>query len=515
MARLERLSWWLIVTALVWFAAGGILGLFLPALQAFAPQGGAARLYTIALTGHGVAFVFGGLFQLMAGLSLLQARSCMEETGSSPPRLLPRWLYGLLNGGLILLALANLQGFAPSYTLMYPLPTVGPARGMWGRGPLIVAFVGIALVLLAVLYLYPVALARTMWGRLYPSRMQWGRMRRDPGMLGMAAYIGMMPTLGLPVFLLAAVVFAVVLGLLQPEQLPSWCRIPLGPLLPQIRPEVDPWPFNVAFWLFAHNLMEAMGIMALAAVYTLIPLYTRAPTPRLYSPGMGVLAVGLYTLSAIPAFGHHLYTMISTSPPWSTALAQAASWLTGFAAAFTAFNIGATLWRDGLRLHPAPLFVLGGFLLYLIDGFVALQLATRAWNLRLHGTLYVTAHTMTILIAVGMIWLGMLYHHHPGLRGWPLEARRGFLHAGLTFLGALGMFYTLLRAGAEGIPRRAYPWPGDGPGFGVAMLLFGVLFALAQILFAVHLLRPPQLAASAPRLFPSGEPSPSLQQRPA
>jgi hypothetical protein len=37
--------------------------------------------------------------------------------------------------------------------------------------------------------------------------------------------------------------------------------------------------------------------------------------------------------------------------------------------------------------------VLGGFLLYLIDGFVALQLATRAWNLRLHGTLYVTAHT--------------------------------------------------------------------------------------------------------------------------
>lgn len=489
MRYLDRTPWWFIVAGLIWSALGGSFGLLLPALQTFAPGGIAARLYTIALTGHGVAFVFGGLFQLMVGLSLTQARSCMEEGAHPSHPLLPRLLLGILNGGLILLALANLLGFAPSYTLMYPLPTSGVARGLWGREALILAFVGIALLLLAVLYLYPVALAREMFGRLFPSRAQWRRLWSDPGMLGMSAYIGLMPILGLPVFLLAAVLFLIVLGLLRPEQLPTWFRVlPRGGPV-ELSPEVDPWPFNLAFWLFAHNLMEAMGIMALAAVYVLVPLYTRATTPRLYSPHMGVLAVGLYSLSAIPAFGHHLYTMISTSSPAFPLLAQSASWLTGFAAAFTAFNIGATLWRDGLRPQPAVLLVLGGFLLYLMDGFVALQLATRAWNLQLHGTLYVTAHTMTILIAVGMIWLGMLYHHHPTLRGWVLEARQGYLHGGLTFLSTLGMFYTMLVAGAAGTPRRAYPWPGGGTAYGAALLIFGLLFALGQLVLAHNLLR--------------------------
>jgi len=501
MVRPERISWWFVVTALIWFALGGAFGLLLPVLQAFAPGETAARLYTIALTGHGVALVFGGLFQLMVGLSLAQARACMAEDPRATDRPLPRLLYGLLNGGLIALALANLQGFAPSYTLMYPLPTVGPLRGLWGYGPLILAFIGLAVVLLAVLYLYPATLADSMFGRLYPSRAQWRGLWRDPGMLGMSAYVFLMPPLGLPILLLATVVFLIVLGLIRPEQLPAWCRLSLPGLPSAIRSEIDPWPFNLAFWLFAHNLMEAMGIMALAAVYALIPMYTRASTPRLYSPRMGVLAVGLYSLSAIPAFGHHLYTMVSTAPPGFPALAQAASWLTGFAAAFTAFNIGATLWRDGLRPHPAPLWVLGGFVLYLIDGFVALQLSTRAWNLRLHGTLYVTAHTMTILIAVGMIWMGMLYHHHPRLRGWTLGNREGYWHAGFTFISALGMFYTMLAAGAKGIPRRAYPWPSGGLEYGLPMLLFGLLFALAQLMFLRNLLRGP-----GPQPIPQGSP---------
>ncbi|MBO9360815.1 MAG: hypothetical protein J7452_01280 [Thermoflexus sp.] len=57
MARSEWLSRRLIVAARVWFTAGGILGLFLPALQAFAFHENAARLRAIALIGHRVASV--------------------------------------------------------------------------------------------------------------------------------------------------------------------------------------------------------------------------------------------------------------------------------------------------------------------------------------------------------------------------------------------------------------------------------------------------------------------------
>jgi cytochrome c oxidase subunit 1 len=113
----------------------------------------------------------------------------------------------------------------------------------------------------------------------------------------MAIYALVMPILGLPVFLFAIVVFLVALDLISPE------TIPLA---------TSPRSFSVAFWLFAHNLMEAMGIMTLGALYALVPRYTRSG--KLYSPRLAAVAMVRYTMAAIPAFGHHLYTWVTNSP---------------------------------------------------------------------------------------------------------------------------------------------------------------------------------------------------------
>jgi len=468
MERRSRYPWLLVATSFVWFAVGGAMGLLLPSFQASSAPS-LMRPYTVLLTGHGVAMTFGGLFQLMAGLSLARAGACAggRRWGALAPL-----LYGSLNGGMALLAVADLLGFAPSYVLMYPLPVVAVTKGLWSEGGLILGFVGVALLLVALLLAYPAVLARAMWGRLLPSLGDLRRLLQDPGMLGMSAYFFLMPLLGLPVLVFAGAVFLAVLGLVNLETVGFASR---------------PLNFNIAFWLFAHNLMEAMGIMALASLYSLVPLYTRSPVPRLFSPRMGVVAVLIYSVSAITAFGHHLYTMVSTQPVVLTYNAQAMSWLTGWAAGLTAFNIGATLWRDGLRPSPAVLFLLGGFGLYLADGLVALQLSTRPWNLTLHGTLYVTAHTMTILKAVLLVWLGVLYHHLPDLVGRSLEERLGYLHAGLSLVGALGTFYAFLWAGAEGIPRRAFPWPAGGQAIAWPLLAFGLFFAVGQAVLLANL----------------------------
>ncbi|MBO9360816.1 MAG: hypothetical protein J7452_01285 [Thermoflexus sp.] len=176
--------------------------------------------------------------------------------------------------------------------------------------------------------------------------------------------------------------------------------------------------------------------------------------------------------------------------------------------------MGATLWWDGLQLHPAPRFVLGGFLLYRIDGFVALQLAAQARNLGLHGTLHVAAHAMTTLIAVGMIWLGMLYPHRPRLRGWALKARQGFLHAGLILLAALRMFGTILWAGAEGIPCPGCVAGGGPMVWGRQAAAWGALRACLGPICG----QSPSAAPARDRCLspsPSGGAFPSFQQRPA
>ncbi|MBO9386570.1 MAG: hypothetical protein J7453_09045 [Thermomicrobium sp.] len=62
------------------------------------------------------------------------------------------------------------------------------------------------------------------------------------------------------------------------------------------------------------------------------------------------------------------------------------------------------------------------------------------------------------------------------------------------------MFFSLLIAGVAGLPRRAYPWlPGEGT-YAVPLLLFGLIFALAQFVFLWNLLRSERAAAWAPGL---------------
>lgn len=214
----------------------------------------------------------------------------------------------------------------------------------------------------------------------------------------------------------------------------------------------------------------------------------------------------LYTTAAIPSFGHHLYTWITSNPEALKNVSRATSWATGFiAATLTAFNLGLTVWRNGLRIRPAPLMLLGGLLLYLINGFVTLELSTPAWNLQLHGTLYATAHTMTILTAVLLIFLGVTYHYYPALRERALDDRLGFYHGAFTFTAALAMFFTLLVAGVAGLPRRAYPWlPGEGV-YAIPILLFGLLFATGQVLFLVNLLRTERGLVPAPAPSPAAE----------
>jgi cytochrome c oxidase subunit 1 len=218
------------------------------------------------------------------------------------------------------------------------------------------------------------------------------------GMAGMLPYIFIIPPIGTAITLAALLIGTALLGL-----------VPLG----SIGWALQYLNFNYSFWIFAHNLMEAMGIMAISTVYWLIPRYTVSGAGgtgvrTLYSEKLGLFAVVFYPTAAIIAFPHHLFTMPTSQPQGLRYTGQVASWLTGFGAAFSVFNVLATSYVFGLRLTPASLAALLGFGLYIADGFLAMQLGTIGWAIRLHGTYAATAHLMTILLAVTLIWIGAL-----------------------------------------------------------------------------------------------------------
>lgn len=229
--------------------------------------------------------------------------------------------------------------------------------------------------------------------------------------------------------------------------------------------------------------------MAIGTVYWLTPRYTavlgssEGVEPRLYSEKLGIFAIVFYSAAAIMAFPHHLFTMPTSQPVGLSYTGQIASWLTGFGAAFSVFNVLATAYAFGLRLTPASLAAMLGFAVYIVDGFLAMQLGTIGWAYRLHGTYTVTAHLMTILLAVSLIWIGALYHSYRLLFGTDVNRRLAYIHIVLTSVAALGLFYTMALMGGSGLPRRAYPLPITSDASVLGLVVFGTILAAAQTIF--------------------------------
>jgi cytochrome c oxidase subunit 1 len=468
----------MVLTSMLWFYIGGAVGitmLLLHLTELSTPQ-----LYYQLMTFHGFAMPFGGLFQLMMGLSLLRVGFCY---GKPVKDWLVKLNYILVNLGMLLITLAIAMGARTSYTLMFPLPAAGAFRELWPLEAVTILVWGVVLVLASVIVLYPAALARLIFtGKTQEALMleKFMGTLNPSGMAGMLPYIFIIPPIGAAITLAALAIGTALLGLV-PLSYIGWALQSLN--------------FNYPFWIFAHNLMEAMGIMAIGTVYWLIPRYTVSGAGgtgvrTLYSEKLGLFAVVFYSTAAIMAFPHHLFTMPTSQPQGLSYTGQVASWLTGFGAAFSVFNVLATSYVFGLRLTPASLAALLGFGVYIADGFLAMQLGTIGWAFRLHGTYAATAHLMTILLAVTLIWVGALYHSHQLLFGRPENRRLAYIHILTTAVAALSLLYTMAAMGGLGIPRRAYPLPVTDPTYPAVLLLFAAILALGQAAFLIQLLRP-------------------------
>lgn len=458
----------MVLSAGVWFFIAGLFGLVLPAGQ-FIHLG--PKPYYISLTAHGAAMAFPFLFQFMVGVSLLRAGGCL---GKPVRGRLPLLTYVFLNVGALLLAASILLGVRWSYVLMFPLPVVGTEMGLWSQNMMIVGFTGILLVLISVVILYPAQLIRMLFfGEERQRLLLEPRKLTDPGMLGMSLALLVLVPMGLPIVLDGAVIGLGLYGLVPMEAI-SWFT--------------EPVVFQYFFWIFAHNLMEAMGLMAIGATYAIIPLYTADGSQQIYSTRLANAALIIIAISAMTAFFHHLMTTFPAQPAPLSYHGNIVSWLTGIGAALSIFTVLGTIWKHGLRPEPGALAILAGFSIYILDGAAAVIISNVRWNFQLHGTMWAGGHAMTILISLTLIWMGVLYHYYPVLTNRKLDRKLGNIHVALTTIGALGMFYTFMISGVDGVPRRIHSWWAEGwLIYAIPLTVFGLLFALGQFVFAKNI----------------------------
>ncbi|MEM1597821.1 MAG: cbb3-type cytochrome c oxidase subunit I [Pyrobaculum sp.] len=455
--------------SVIWLFVGAFFGPYMVLAQLTRSESPAE--YYIAMSLHGLITTFPGLFQFTASLSLLRAGFC---NGRRTDTWLEKLLFIFLNLGGLLALSAVVMGVRTSYTLMFPLPAAGLGL-MWGRPELTLFVIGVIMLVAAIALVYPASLARLLFfGRSVPDLvLEKSLGNLSPrGMMGMVPAVFILPTVGAPVLLAAASAALFLLG------------------LPAIVQLLEPVNFNYAFWLFAHTLMEVMGVMALGTAYWVISRCTESREAVLYSDTLGRVAILIYTIAAPFAFGHHLYTMSSTQPFGLSVVSQIASWLVGFGAAFSVFNIAATLAKYKAKISPPLLAAYLGFTLYIADGFLAMLLATIGLSFVMHGTYFATAHLMAILLAVFLMWLGDFYRHQSLLLPSKIGDRAAYVHIATTFVAAVGLLYAFSWLGSQSVIRRTYPMAPFAPTDGLLIIAaFGLLLAFSQIYFLVQIIR--------------------------
>jgi len=296
------------------------------------------------------------------------------------------------------------------------------------------------------------------------------RTLKDPGMIGMAMAALVLLFAGLPLLVVASNVLLALYGILPMEAI-AWAA--------------EPVVFQFSFFIFAHNLMEAMAIMIISTVYATLPLYLADGTRKLYSDKLANLALWILLLTSVTSFLHHFITLFPALPAALAYHGNIMSWGTGIGAALSIFTILATAWQHGLKPEAGLMAILMGFTLYILDGASAVVTSNVTWAFQLHGTMWQSGHTMTVLAAMAMMWMGVLYHHYPVITGRKLNGRLGNWFVALCSVGCVGAALAMLAGGAAGMPRRFAAWNQEGwMIYGHLILIFGQIIAVAFVIYA-------------------------------
>ncbi len=102
----------------------------------------------------------------------------------------------------------------------------------------------------------------------------------------------------------------------------------------------------------------------------------------------------------------------------------------------------------------------------------------------LHGTMWAGGHAMTVLLAMGLMWMGVLYHHYPVITGRELDNSRGNRSTKFYFIGGVGLMYSFMAGGASGMPRRIANWTEGGYMIiGFSILAFGLVLIYGITLY--------------------------------
>ncbi len=468
----KRMGRNMIVTALVFFLAGGVMALLMRAQiaqpnETFVSDNTYSELFTM----HGSTMIYLFVTPMAIAMGLYLVPLQIGAANVVAPRLVLAggWIY--TGGGLIMQSgwLTNGGAGRDGWFAYPPLSngtnTPGIGEDLWVVGVILATF-GVLLVAGCV----AATIAR----------------RRAPGM----------SLLRMPVFTwteLASVlmvvgsfpVLIVVMTLLLIDR-------HSGSIFTGYNGAID---YQDLFWFYGHPVVYVMFFPYLGAAAEAIAVCAHK---KWFGYLAFVASVMAFAALSMAVWGHHMFTTGGVTNQYFVFT----STLLAVPAGIEYFDMIGTLIGGSLVLRTSMLFGLAFFLQFLIGGLSGIFIASPVLDYHANDSYMIVAHFHYTLFAGSVFgFFAGVYHWFPKLTGAMLRERLGKLHLLLLLVGTNMTFFPMFFVGNDGMPRRISRYPTH-PGWGTLNLIESIgagIIALAILVFLLN------VAVSLRHRVPAGD----------
>jgi len=462
----KRIGILYICTALMFFAAGGVLALLIRSQLATPNESIVTRgSYNEVVTIHGTTMIFLVIVPILAGFGNFLVPLMIGARDMAFPRLnaLSYWLY-VLGGAILYLSFLAKGGAASSgWTSYAPLSTLhSPGRGedLW------------------ILSLHVLTLSSLAGGVNFVVTISNMRAR---GMTWMR----------MPLFVWSILLYAWMLVLVLPTLSAGLTMMILdrhaGTHFFDPAHGGSPILYQNVFWFFGHPEVYIMILPAMGIVSEIIPVFARKPIFGYKAVVFSTVAIGLL---AFLVWGHHMFAV--GLPTRLDSFFMVSSMVIAVPTGVKIFNWLATLWRGNISFDTPMLWAIGFIALFTIGGLSGIFLAAFPVDWELTQTYFVVAHLHYVLFGGSMFGIfGGLYYWWPKMFGRMLDERLGKLHFWFVFVGFNLTFFPMHMLGLLGMPRRIYTYSQGGlwETYNLISTIGSFVMAVGMIIFVVNIVR--------------------------
>jgi len=209
------------------------------------------------------------------------------------------------------------------------------------------------------------------------------------------------------------------------------------------------------FWFYSHPAVYVIFLPFIGIVFDIVATFARN---RIFNYKMVVYGgIGGILLLAGEVWIHHLY--VTGMPDWLRVGQMVTTLLISVPVGLMFIGLVGTLYKGAISFTTPMLYALSVIFLMLIGGLTGIPLAVASIDIHVSDSYFIPGHFHYVMAVAGTFAIfGGIYYLFPKMTGRMYNETLGKTSFWITFVGVNLVFFPMMMAGLEGMPRRYWDY---------------------------------------------------------